>query len=266
MDKYLSIITNFGCHYKCPYCIVKNNGLKIPKSTLQGLDNVLMVIRQNHCNWVSLSGGGDPLYNYVNNQDWYEKLFTIIPEDVKLELHTSYIGTVAPYHNFNRVVYHTHTFEQLKTIKRYKNEIVRVVFVVTENFTEDFINKIAVYCSNSNTIDELSFRQMVDEHYQATNYCKEYLENGHQKLWWYIEQCDYNLYYSENKIYTEYKSIGEPQDNIKLCSNELQCAACGFIGNNKDFYNSSIHNKLKICPKCGTVRFVCEENKGYVRI
>ena len=86
MDKYLSIITNFGCHYKCPYCIVKNNGLKIPKSTLQGLDNVLMVIRQNHCNWVSLSGGGDPLYNYVNNQDWYEKLFTIIPEDVKLEL------------------------------------------------------------------------------------------------------------------------------------------------------------------------------------
>ena len=58
-----------------------------------------------------------------------------------------------------------------------------MVFVVTENFTEDFINKIAVYCSNSNTIDELSFRQMVDEHYQATNYCKEYLENGHQKLW-----------------------------------------------------------------------------------
>ena len=29
MDKYLSIITNFGCHYNCPYCIVKNNNLKI---------------------------------------------------------------------------------------------------------------------------------------------------------------------------------------------------------------------------------------------
>lgn len=24
-DKYLSVITNFGCHYSCPYCIVKNN-------------------------------------------------------------------------------------------------------------------------------------------------------------------------------------------------------------------------------------------------
>lgn len=23
--QYMSIITNFGCHYKCPYCIVKEN-------------------------------------------------------------------------------------------------------------------------------------------------------------------------------------------------------------------------------------------------
>lgn len=51
----------------------------------------------------------------------------------------------------------------------------------------------------------------------------------------------------------------------RLEENELQCAACGFIGDEKDFYNSSVHNKFKICPKCGTVRFVCKENKGYVR-
>lgn len=50
----------------------------------------------------------------------------------------------------------------------------------------------------------------------------------------------------------------------KLESNELQCAACGFIGNEEDFYNSSVHSKFKICPKCGTIRFVCDENKGYV--
>lgn len=31
--KYMSIITNFGCHYKCPYCIVKENNLHIPKTT-----------------------------------------------------------------------------------------------------------------------------------------------------------------------------------------------------------------------------------------
>jgi hypothetical protein len=37
MDKYLSVITNFGCHYTCPYCIVKNNHLNIPKTTVDGL-------------------------------------------------------------------------------------------------------------------------------------------------------------------------------------------------------------------------------------
>lgn len=86
--------------------------------------------------------------------------------------------------------------------------IVRVVFVVTENFTEDLINRIAVFCANSDDIDELSFRQMVDNHYQETYYCYEYLKAGHKKLWWYIEQNDYNLYYCQNKVYTEYKNIG----------------------------------------------------------
>ena len=28
-DKYLSIITNFGCHYSCPECVVRNNNLKM---------------------------------------------------------------------------------------------------------------------------------------------------------------------------------------------------------------------------------------------
>lgn len=107
-------------------------------------------------------------------------------------------------------MYHLHDIKQLATIKRQDEEIVRVVFVVTKEFTEDLINKIAVYCYNSDNIDELSFRQMVDDHYQETNYCSDYLKNGHQKLWWYIEQNDYNLYYCENKVYTKYRMIGKP--------------------------------------------------------
>lgn len=57
-------------------------------------------------------------------------------------------------------------------------------------------------------IDELSFRQMVDNHYRETYYCHDYLKAGHKKLWWYIEQNDYNLYYCQNHVYTEYKNIG----------------------------------------------------------
>lgn len=214
MDKYISVITNFGCHYTCPYCIVKENHLNIPKSTIDGLNNLTKAIVDNKCNWISLSGGGDPLYNFENNYDWYNKFFISIPYKTKIELHTSYINYKAniPYKLFNRVVYHVHSFNELKTIKRYMEEIIRVVFVVTQNFTEDLINKIAVYCHNSEIIDELSFRQMIDNNYNTTEICKEYLKAGHQKLWWYIEQSDYNIYYCENKIYTEYKKIGEKYD------------------------------------------------------
>lgn len=33
--KYVSIITNFGCHYTCPECIVRNNGLKMSETDKQ---------------------------------------------------------------------------------------------------------------------------------------------------------------------------------------------------------------------------------------
>lgn len=212
MDKYISVITNFGCHYTCPYCIVRNNNLYIPESTVEGLDNLEKEIRRNNCNWISLSGGGDPLWNIEENIEWYKKFFEIAAKThVYKELHTSF--PVLPRmisKCFSRIVYHLHDFEQLKMIKRnHDEEIVRVVFVVTKNFTEDLINRIAVYCHNSDEIDELSFRQMVNDHYQETDYCKDYLKTGHQKLWWYIEQNDYNLYYCENKVYTEYRKIGE---------------------------------------------------------
>lgn len=211
MDKYLSVITNFGCHYSCPYCIVKNNNLKIPQSTVGGLDRLEEEIKNNQCNWVSLSGGGDPLWDIEKNIDWYERfLFIVMTNGIRIELHISLVNKeYAPYSFFDRVVYHLHSFEQLKTIKRTDDEIVRVVFVITENFTEDLINRITVYCHNSYEIDELSFRQMIDDHYQETDYCKDYLKVGHKKLWWYIEQNDYNLYYCENKVYTKYRKIGE---------------------------------------------------------
>ena len=165
---------------------------------------------KNRCNWVSLSGGGDPLWKYEQHKDWYEKFFEIVDAaHVNTELHTSLHAVQrVSYNHFDRVVYHLHSLEQLYSIKRENCSIVRIVFVVTEDFTEDMINRIAVFCANSEDIDELSFRQMVDNHYRETYYCHDYLKAGHKKLWWYIEQNDYNLYYCQNHVYTEYKNIG----------------------------------------------------------
>lgn len=121
-DKYLSIITNFGCHYTCPYCIVKNNGIDIPKTTIDGLDKLVENIRKYDCNWVSISGGGDPLHDLEDHTNWYNELFDILPWDVKLELHTSYFSgfvTNWPLGEFDRVVYHCRKPSDLFKIRRY---------------------------------------------------------------------------------------------------------------------------------------------------
>lgn len=134
-DKYISVITNFGCHYTCPYCIVKNNNLNIPKTTIKGLDSLWLETVRNQCNWISLSGGGDPLWNYSEHKDWYDKFFEIT-EDLNIELHTSLPNVSGvPYNAFDRVVYHLHSLEQLYSIKRQNCAIIRVVFVLVYTLT-----------------------------------------------------------------------------------------------------------------------------------
>ncbi len=209
MNKYLSVITNFGCHYECPYCIVRENNLHIPKTTLGGLKNLREEIVKNDCDWVSVSGGGDPLHDFQHHIDWYIKFLETIPSKVNRELHTSYIDRpFIAYAPFDRVVYHLRELASIVHVKRcFKEQKVRVVFVVTANFTPKLIEDIVIAVSLNENIDELSFRQMVDNHYQVTHYCEEYLRAGHKKEWYYIEQNDYNLYYCENKVSTRFEDF-----------------------------------------------------------
>lgn len=214
MDKYLSIITNFGCHFNCPYCLTKNTGINIPKTTIAGLDCLDYYLEKYDINIVSVSGGGDPLYKFSRfswRKNWYFWLFSSLKHfKIRFELHTSYVSSV--FFDFYakdcyRVVYHLHDFSQLQNVKRYANEIVRVVFVVTEDMTKEDIDNIATYCKNSDVIDELSFRQMVDKNYQTTFYHYDYLKKYHKSRWYYIEQGDYNLYYCENNIFTRFEDM-----------------------------------------------------------
>lgn len=216
-DKYLSIITNFGCHYSCPECIVRNNKLKMtPTDENSSWNKLSQVLEENpDMNWVSVSGGGDPLFHWWEHQIWWCGLFTVCSSaDRYLELHTSYLPTtdlkmfvLFPYNMFNRIVYHVHNIGELEKITRACDEIVRVVFVVDDSMTEDDINAIADFVDESDEIDELSFRQRVDENYKPTYHLHDFLKAGHQKRWWYIEQCDYNTYYHNGKLYTKYTDI-----------------------------------------------------------
>ena len=208
--KYLSIITNFGCHYKCPYCVVKTNGINVPKTTIKGLELLPDAVAFTRANIISVSGGGDPLYEYPRNKAYYKKLFKLCKEmDIPLEMHTSYTNMKKfPYDKCRRVVYHLRSVEQLREVKRRGNEIVRVVFVVTEKFNRDLIFEIAASVSFNKNIDELTFRQMIDKDYRPMNYCEDTLEERHGDLWYYVKQGDYNPYYVNGDIYYRFSDIG----------------------------------------------------------
>lgn len=210
MYKFLSVITNFGCHYTCPYCIVKNNNLKIPKTTLAGLDCLANAIENNRCNCVSFSGGGDPLFNWREHTDWWDKALAIcFRYNCWTELHTSYFNEY-PYFcsAFNRIVFHCRSISDLyKIYHRDRHQYNRAVFVVTSDMTEEDVTAIADYVENSDDIDELSFRQLVDDHYETKYYLHDFLKAGHKKRWYYIEQNDYNVYYAENRVAYRYRDI-----------------------------------------------------------
>lgn len=217
-DKYLSIITNFGCHYSCPECIVRNNKLKMtPTGEYSSYAQLWNVLENDckDCNWVSVSGGGDPLYHWWNHQRWWCGFFEVCKRlGRKTELRTSYFDgdnndevAMFPFDKFDRVVYHLHSLEDLDEVHRRGNEIVRVVYVVDDMMDEEEINKIADYVEASDEIDELTFRQRVDEHYKETYHLHDFLLTGHQKRWWYVTQCDYNTYYHNGKLFTKYTDI-----------------------------------------------------------
>ena len=217
-DKYLSIITNFGCYYSCPECIVRNNKLKMTPteeySSYMQLEHVLKN-ECNDCNWVSVSGGGDPLYHWWEHQAWWTGFFSVCKElGRKIELHTSYYDfdhddgiLMFPFERFDRVVYHLHCAEELYRIHRRGKEIVRAVFVVDDSMDEYEVSKISVIVQESDDIDELTFRQYVDENYKETYHLHDLLLAGHKKAWWYVTQCDYNTYYHNGKLFTKYTDI-----------------------------------------------------------
>ena len=225
-DKYLSIVTNFGCHYSCPECIVRNNKLKMTPteeySSYMQLEHVLKN-ECNDCNWVSVSGGGDPLYHWWEHQAWWTGFFSVCKElGRKIELHTSYYDfdhddgiLMFPFERFDRVVYHLHCAEELYRICRRGKEIVRAVFVVDDSMDEYEVSKISVIVQESDDIDELTFRQYVDENYKETYHLHDLLLAGHKKAWWYVTQCDYNTYYHNGRLFKKYTDIFDKSNYMK---------------------------------------------------
>lgn len=225
----LSIITQFGCHYTCPYCIVSAQGMNFKRTDETIFPRVIEKLNTGVYDFISLSGGGDPLFNFERNINWYNQLFSIISNqfpNIKVKLHTSYlhlhprldlshIYLIAYHVNFNNKLYPVPAQDYnhiesccMDRIQRHEGITNRVVFVVEDYFTPELIDSIYEYVQKSDNIDQLTFRQMTDKDYKPTMTCYDYLIDGHEKnKWFYVHGTDFNEYITMNTFETKFQNF-----------------------------------------------------------
>lgn len=213
-----SIITNFGCDRNCPYCISKIGEHGIPHTSLsETLASFISIAKTAEMTSLSVSGGGDPLFGMTNEDarvDWYSTITSFCTlSNIKSKIHTSYFKDLSQTQKdiiskFDLVSYHLFDAQDIQYVERVKQECVRVVFVVTPDFTTQKIDKIKQEVSGNDNINQLTFRQYVSNDYMPARVCEDYLVKGeHQSYWKYVRQGDYNNYIVNNKLYFRFKDI-----------------------------------------------------------
>lgn len=228
MNGHYSVITNFGCHWTCPYCIVRKTGLNVPVTDMQATLRTISRESEHHpMRFLSFSGGGDPLFPMREPEAskrvafYREAIHRAGDWLTETEIHTSYfqcrrnVAQVMQQIRFSRVVYHMRPTSLSDDValalprKWFDSQKVRVVYVVTPDFTPERIDRIADLVAGNNVVNELSFRQKVNPDNTIDHTCEKYLKAGHQKRWWYIQQDDYNMYVVNDRLYTRFSDIGK---------------------------------------------------------
>lgn len=228
MNGHYSVITNFGCHWTCPYCIVRETGLNVPVTDMQATLRTISRESERHpMRFLSFSGGGDPCFPMREPEA--SKRVAFYREAIhraggwltETEMHTSYfqcgrnVAQVMQQIRFSRVVHHMRPTSLSDDValalprKWFDRQKVRVVYVVTPDFTPERIDRIADLVAGNHVVDELSFRQKVNPDNTIDHTCEEYLKAGHQNRWWYIQQDDYNTYVVNDRLYTRFSDIGK---------------------------------------------------------
>lgn len=101
-NRNYSVITNFGCHWQCPYCIVRNTGIQIAETRMGATyDTVMDLADSGKMKFLSFSGGGDPLWGLdIRRAYWYASITRSLYEyDIETEMHTSMPSMVKRMYN-----------------------------------------------------------------------------------------------------------------------------------------------------------------------
>jgi len=214
-NKGFTIITNFGCDNRCPYCISKHHPL---------LQNEVTNIKDINWNYleeciknskspkVNLSGGGDPLYKYNEHLDFYNKVYDICKRNNKLmDVHTrvfikdndtllSKFNKIAMTIEFNNELAFKELKENFNNLSSLTN--LRVIQVVNKDFTvekcKEYINKLKHI-----GIKQITFREMFGNKNANKwfNTLKKHIEE--KDGIYFLKDGEYHDYYftNNNKLY-----------------------------------------------------------------
>jgi organic radical activating enzyme len=194
----LSIITNFGCDEQCPYCIWKGHKFEHVKTTMQGTDWKALEAMISSQSRISVSGGGDPLFQLDKNMDWWNRFFKIVQDvGVPVDLHTAKLAPVSFARNFAKYVWHVKDIT--KPLASAYTQLVdygipiRVVAVGEERYSgHDFIAfaQQVVMMGFQCSIREL----VVDgKPFTENKALTMFLET--ELAWKFVRQADYNKYF-----------------------------------------------------------------------
>lgn len=198
----ISIITNFGCNKNCWYCIWKNHHLEKVKEKTDW--NKLETFFQSYINIlnpdfrkVSISGGGEPLYNYYVNVEWWDELFKLCRNyDIAIDIHTrEKLYDELFWEKINKCVFSSDHLTQDKKFLDYvlKHTKLRISHVATELSSDKKIEEYINYKKNNNcqlTIKELSG-------FNDKGRYKE-IRNKYSDQLYYLDDDDYNVYFMPN--------------------------------------------------------------------
>lgn len=219
-NRKISIITNFGCRANCWYCIWKGHKLENvrPETDWNKLEQFLE--KYKYKGKVSLSGGGDCLYKYEENKEWWNRFLKIVNnKNLLLDIHSrekvdqSNQFWYTFFKQINRVVFSSDHLdivnkntdngnkvtdrEYLKWLRSITN--VRITHLVTKNTSfgmiDDYINFAKLYNM------QFTIKQLVgyDDYGMYDAILKKHPELFH------LDNGDYNIYYMpDNTIQTKF--------------------------------------------------------------
>jgi hypothetical protein len=199
----ISVITNFGCRSNCWYCIWKGHKLEHCNDNTNW-DRLDLFLRSHQDKGkVSVSGGGDCLYEYDRHYDWWEKFFNLTNKyNLLVDVHTREKFHDSSFWNkINRCVFSSDKLEDDKHYLQWLKN--RVKLRITHLITSDSTNKLIE--------DYLSFQYFYDCQFtikQLVGYDDKGRYDEIRQRYpdiYYLDEGDYNIYYMpDNSIRTSF--------------------------------------------------------------